>query len=100
MKPWISLVLLTGCSTLGTPINEITLPSGTPGYTVSCGGNLQDWNACYRAASSVCKGSGYEILSQTGATRPMLVSFPSGYKRSGTTVASGIVTRSMLIQCE
>jgi len=62
---FLAILLLSGCSTLDTPI---VTPSGRRGYTIQCGrailkGTLSSYASCLRRAGELCPG-GYDMLSR------------------------------------
>lgn len=62
MKPWLALcVALSGCVTEAEHIHPTTLPTGKPGYVITC--NSQRYDRCLSRAARVCNGA-YTVLPQ------------------------------------
>jgi hypothetical protein len=62
MKLWIALcVMLGGCATESEHVHSTTLPTGKPGYVITC--NSQRYDRCLSRAARTCNGP-YTIVPQ------------------------------------
>lgn len=85
------LMLLCGCATSA----EIYLPDGRKGHNINCPGSGANWGHCFTKASEICGARGYEVVNRDGAVVPFATS-----TGSGSMVAGGIVTRTLIIACK
>lgn len=51
-------LVLNGCATA----TKLTLPNGSTGYDINCGGTAVSVSECYKKAGQVCS-SGYDVVS-------------------------------------
>lgn len=58
---FVVLITLAGCVTEAEHVNPTVLPSGKPGYLISCNSNRYD--RCLNRAARVCEGV-YVIIPQ------------------------------------
>ena len=93
--------LVIGCTTA----KPVTLPDGTQGHAISCGGTAQAMGDCLAKAGEICGTAGYTVMAQNGSSSPVLLSngsfqanrsFASG---GGSTFYGSVIKRSLFVQC-
>jgi hypothetical protein len=84
----VALVLLGSCTTA----QPITLPDGSQGQLVRCGGIQHSMADCFAMAGQICP-RGYDIVDERGEAHPFVVS--GGY----STIAGTSVHRSLMVRC-
>ena len=60
---FLALVALSGC-TSSSSVKESYGPSGNTSYEISCNNMSASLSACYQKAGEICKGRGYNVISQ------------------------------------
>ena len=68
-----------------TSSQQLVLPSGQKGFTVSCGGTANSWSSCYKKAGEICP-IGYNILDQN-SERVVILNAPG-------------INRTLIISCK
>jgi hypothetical protein len=86
----VTVFALLGCATA----DPIKLPNGQMGYSIACDGGANRWSHCYEKAAALCP-AGYDLITQNGETRPVLVTTAPGMYTGGA-----MVDREMMIQCK
>lgn len=80
---------LAGCTTS----RQIVGQDGKPAHQISCDGQAQGMDACYRKAGELCGTAGYDVVGQDGSARPFFVA-------AGGSFSSGAaVYRSLTVAC-
>ena len=101
----LSALLLASCTTA----KEISLPDGSKGYSVSCGGTLNSFASCFNKAGEMCGDKGYQILDKSGEVIPFaqansnaggsFTNFGGGFSGNSNFYASSFVNRDLFIKC-
>jgi hypothetical protein len=86
----LATLALWGC----TSADPIKLPNGKPGFVIACDGGANRWSSCYKRAAELCP-AGYDLVTQNGESRPMLVTTGPGMYTAGT-----IEERELMIECK
>jgi len=82
----------------------ITLPDGSQGKLIGCGGIQHDMASCYLKAGEQCP-NGYDIIDERGESHPFIVSSgqltgsPAYVQGGYTTVGGSIINRTLMVRC-
>jgi hypothetical protein len=88
------LFSFAGCATTAS---TITLPDGSQGYKVNCGGTGFDWSACYEKAAKLCSKKGYVFVGKGGESYlPGAKDIANAFVAEG---GGGVTTWYGLVRC-
>jgi uncharacterized membrane protein len=83
-----AVIILGACTTT----QQITLPDGSTGQLVRCGGIQHSMADCYAMAGQVCP-RGYDIVDERGEAHPFIVS------GQYSTIGGTSIHRTLMVRC-